>query len=110
MVAIDRDGAFLDVGCARGYLMECVAHWSPYRVEPHGLDVAPGLVALACRGLPAWADRICLRDVLSWQPPLAGCPRHPGGRLSAARPGEIHYGPRKGMKLTTPSMSPGSSL
>src|SRR5687767_1957999 len=26
--AIDRDGAFLDVGCASGYLMECMERWA----------------------------------------------------------------------------------
>src|SRR5689334_6738873 len=25
--AIDRDGSFLDVGCASGYLMECMPRW-----------------------------------------------------------------------------------
>src|SRR5256885_1786286 len=26
--AIDRDGTFLDVGCASGHLMECVNRWA----------------------------------------------------------------------------------
>ena len=46
--AIDRDGTFLDVGCANGLLMESVHTWCAERglnVEPYGLDVAAGLVA-----------------------------------------------------------------
>ena len=31
--ALDRDGTFLDVGCANGYLMECLPGWTRYEVE-----------------------------------------------------------------------------
>ena len=41
--AIDRNGTFLDVGCASGFLMECIVRWSPHRVEPYGLEIAPGM-------------------------------------------------------------------
>ena len=67
--AIDRDGTFLDVGCASGYLMECVVHWSSYRTEPYGLEIAPELAALARRRLPHWADRIFVGNALDWTPP-----------------------------------------
>jgi hypothetical protein len=67
---IDRPGSFLDVGCANGLLMESVVEWSPFPIEPHGVDFAPGLVELARRRLPQWADRIWLGDVLAWQPPI----------------------------------------
>jgi len=67
--AIDRDGTFLDVGCANGYLMESVVRWSLHRIEPYGLDFAPRLVDLARKRLPQWADRIFLGDALSWRPP-----------------------------------------
>ena len=43
---IERDGAFLDGGCANGYLMECVQRWAGkrgLRVEPYGVDVVPEL-------------------------------------------------------------------
>jgi 2-polyprenyl-3-methyl-5-hydroxy-6-metoxy-1,4-benzoquinol methylase len=59
--AVDRDGAFLDVGCANGYLMETMVAWCAERghaIEPYGLDIAPELAALARRRLPRWADRI----------------------------------------------------
>jgi predicted pyridoxine 5'-phosphate oxidase superfamily flavin-nucleotide-binding protein len=67
--AIDRDGTFLDVGCANGLLMESVVAWSEYRVEPYGLDFAPRLVELARRRLPQWAERIHLGDARTWEPP-----------------------------------------
>ncbi len=71
--AIDRNGTFLDVGCASGYLMECMQRWARERgkvVEPNGLDIAPELAALARSRLPHWAERIFVGNVIDWQPPL----------------------------------------
>jgi hypothetical protein len=68
--AIDRDGAFLDVGCANGLLMESIAEWASFEIEPYGLDFAPGLVELARSRLPEWADRIWLGDAASCEPPF----------------------------------------
>src|SRR5262249_7558245 len=67
--AIDHDGTFLDVGCASGYLMECIVRWSSRRVEPYGLEIAPELAALARRRLPRWADRIFVGNALTWTTP-----------------------------------------
>ncbi|HEY2748018.1 MAG TPA: class I SAM-dependent methyltransferase [Polyangia bacterium] len=53
--AIDRSGSFMDIGCANGYLAECVARWTAARnltVELHGLDLSPRLIALAHARLP----------------------------------------------------------
>ena len=69
--AIHRDGSFLDVGCANGFLMESVHRWAAVRgrrVEPHGLDISPELADLARRRLPGWAARIHTGNVLTWQP------------------------------------------
>jgi SAM-dependent methyltransferase len=66
--AIDRDGSFLDVGCASGYLMECLPRWTDHAVEPYGLDLSPELAALARRRLPAWPDRIAVGNALQWNP------------------------------------------
>jgi len=65
--AIDRDGTFLDVGCANGLLMESVVAWSRFRVEPYGIDFAPGLVELAQE---RFGDRVWLADARTWQPPF----------------------------------------
>jgi hypothetical protein len=70
--AIDRDGSFLDVGCASGFLMESVQRWTAERglaVEPYGLEIARELAALARRRLPHWADRIFVGNARRWSPP-----------------------------------------
>lgn len=67
--AIDREGTFLDIGCASGYLMESVVRWSPHRIEPYGLELAPAIADLARDRLPQWADRIFVGNALTWEPP-----------------------------------------
>lgn len=70
--AMDRDGTFLDVGCASGHLMECVQVWAGergVRIEPYGLDIAPELAALARSRLPHWAERIWVGNAIAWVPP-----------------------------------------
>jgi hypothetical protein len=57
--AIDRDGTFLDVGCASGYLMETLTQWAGEKgltIEPYGLDIAPELAELARTRLPQWRE------------------------------------------------------
>src|SRR5262249_40870823 len=66
--AIDRDGSFLDVGCANGYLMECLPGWTDFAVAPYGLEIAPELAALARERLPRWAERIWVGNALIWAP------------------------------------------
>jgi RimJ/RimL family protein N-acetyltransferase len=69
--ALDRDGAFLDVGCANGLLMESVVRWGQARgrvIEPYGLEIAPELAEVARTRLPAWADRIFVGNALCWRP------------------------------------------
>ena len=71
--AIDRDGTFLDVGCANGYLMESLVRWGAARgrrIEPYGLEISPELAALARHRLPDWADRIHDGNAIDWQPPM----------------------------------------
>jgi SAM-dependent methyltransferase len=70
--AIDRDGSFLDVGCANGHLAESMVAWCAergVRLEPFGVDLSPGLVAEARRRLPQWADRFWVGNALDWTAP-----------------------------------------
>ena len=69
--AINRDGTFLDVGCANGY-PDGVAPGDgrAYIVEPYGLDISPELVALARERLPRWADRIWVGNARTWEPAM----------------------------------------
>ena len=70
--AIDRDGTFLDVGCANGLLMESLAAWTAeegYKVEPYGIDLIDSLAALTRHRLPHWADRIFAGNIVDWRPP-----------------------------------------
>ncbi len=70
--AIDHDGAFLDVGCANGLLMETITAWTAargHRLEPYGLDISAKLSALARARLPMWHDRIFAGNAIDWEPP-----------------------------------------
>ena len=70
---IDRDGTFLDIGCANGLLMESVVVWAAedgHSIEPYGLDISTKLTELARRRLPHWQDRIFAGNALFWDPPF----------------------------------------
>jgi SAM-dependent methyltransferase len=87
--AIDRDGTFLDVGCANGHLMESVQQWASqrgYHIEPYGLDLSPDLVRLARSRLPGWDDRFWIGNGLDWVPPF---------RFDFVHLQELEYVPRK---------------
>jgi SAM-dependent methyltransferase len=66
---IDAPGAFFDIGCANGYLLECLVRWADHEIEPYGLDIAPAVVALARRRLPEWRERFFVGNALTWEPP-----------------------------------------
>jgi SAM-dependent methyltransferase len=65
--AVRPGQSFLDVGCANGHLMECMAAWAG--VEPYGLEISPELADLARRRLPRWADRIWVGNAAEWTAP-----------------------------------------
>lgn len=67
--AIDRDGSFLDIGCANGYLLECLPRWTLHRLDRYGLDIAPELVSLAERRLPELTGQLRVGNALQWEPP-----------------------------------------
>ncbi len=71
--AIDRDGTFLDIGCANGLLIETMVTWCAAKgiaIEPYGLDIVAELAALARSRVPRRADRIFVGNALTWTPPL----------------------------------------
>ena len=70
---IDRDGTFLDVGCANGLLMESVVAWAAadgHVIEPFGVEISLKLAELARTRLPRWKDRIFTGNALVWTPPF----------------------------------------
>ena len=70
--ALEGDGPFLDIGCASGYLLECLARWAHERriaFEPFGVDIGPRLIAAARRRLPAFGDNFWVAETSNWHPP-----------------------------------------
>ena len=69
---IDKNGTFLDIGCANGYLLECCLGWTAERgvqIEPFGADFSSPLIALARERLPAYRDNFWVANAFTWQPP-----------------------------------------
>jgi SAM-dependent methyltransferase len=72
LAAVDGDGEFLDVGCANGFLLECLVVWAAergYRLQPHGVDYGQRLIALARRRLPQFANNFHVANAWDWNPP-----------------------------------------
>lgn len=70
--AVDCDGDFLDVGCANGYLLECLVEWATTRgisLVPFGLDQGSRLIEVAKRRLPQYADHFWVGNAWDWNPP-----------------------------------------
>ena len=91
--AIDRDGTFLDVGCANGLLMETMVRWCAAKglaIAPYGLDIIAELAALARARLPHWSDRIFVGNALTWVPPT---------RFDYVRTGLEYVPPRRRREL-----------
>ena len=70
--AVPGDGSFLDLGCANGFLLECLLVWGRERgraLVPFGLDRSAPLVALARARLPAFASHLFVGNAWAWRPP-----------------------------------------
>jgi len=70
--AIAGDGDFLDVGCANGYLLECLVQWGQerhVRLTPYGVDCGAHLIALAQQRLPQYAAHLWVANAWEWTPP-----------------------------------------
>ena len=62
----------LDIGCANGYLLECLVRWGMEQeldITPHGLDLGEKLIGLAKDRLPDFSDNFHVGNVWEWQPP-----------------------------------------
>lgn len=71
---LTSSGTFLDIGCANGYLLECLVRWTGergLRMIPYGLDFSEELVALARKRLPQHADHIFVGNAWDWSPLMA---------------------------------------
>jgi SAM-dependent methyltransferase len=69
---VDRSGSFLDIGCANGFLLECVMQWVAKRglsIVPFGLDLSAPLVARARERLPECSGNLFVGNAWDWEPP-----------------------------------------
>jgi SAM-dependent methyltransferase len=70
---ITKPGTLLDIGCANGYLLECVLKWKReegIEITPYGLDIGEKLVMLAQERLPAYAVNMFSGNAFDWNPPV----------------------------------------
>jgi SAM-dependent methyltransferase len=71
---VSASGTFLDIGCANGYMLECLVRWTRERglvLTPYGLDFSAELVALARKRLPDYASHLFVGNAWDWMPPHA---------------------------------------
>lgn len=69
---INESGMFLDIGCANGYLLECVKKWTEEKglsIVPFGVDISSKLVELARYRLPEFKNNIFVGNGLTWESP-----------------------------------------
>ncbi|MCP4007063.1 MAG: methyltransferase domain-containing protein [bacterium] len=70
--AVDRDGTILDLGCANGFLLECLVSWANedgFQLIPYGVDQSAALIELARKRLPRFQKHLFNANVWSWIPP-----------------------------------------
>ena len=66
---IEKSGSFLDIGCANGYLIECILKWTAERninLIPYGIDLSEKLVELAKKRLPVYKHNLYTGNGWSW--------------------------------------------
>ena len=70
---IEASGSFLDIGCANGYLLECIVKWTAERnlnITPYGLDLSERLTGLAKQRLPEYQQNIYADNGWLWDNPI----------------------------------------
>jgi SAM-dependent methyltransferase len=69
--AVEGDGDILDIGCAVGYLAECLVAWGAergFKLTPHGIDLGERLIAEAKRRMPEYAGHFHAANGWDWRP------------------------------------------
>lgn len=69
--AIEGDGDIVDIGCANGYLAQCLTEWAQERgiaLTPHGIDIGKRLIEEARRRLPQFAENFRVANGWDWRP------------------------------------------
>ncbi len=70
--AVDRDGDFLDVGCANGYLVQCLSAWASEKgltLTPYGVDQSRRLIERARARWPQYASHFWVGNAWNWMSP-----------------------------------------
>ena len=68
-----KDGSFIDIGCANGYLIEKLQQWirnSGITINFYGLDISRGLIEAAKKRLPGLKENLFFGNGLYWKPPM----------------------------------------
>lgn len=69
---VTENGSFLDIGCANGYLLECLVDWAKLKgvtLTPYGVDMGPRLIELAQQRFPQYASNFWVANAWDWRPP-----------------------------------------
>ncbi len=72
---VQRSGTYLHIGCANGYLLECLVAWVTLKgieITPYGLDYSAQLVDLARQRLHSFGNssgNIYCGNAWDWTPP-----------------------------------------
>lgn len=70
---VEDSGSFLDIGCANGYLLECILKWTSKRnleIIPYGIDLAEKLIKMAKERLPEYAGNLYTGNGWDWENPV----------------------------------------
>lgn len=71
LAPVQQSGTYLDIGCANGYLLECLVGWARLKgleLVPYGLDYSAKLVALAQQRFST-SSRLYVGNAWDWMPP-----------------------------------------
>jgi len=69
--SIRGSGSFLDIGCANGYLLECLMEWGGEKgidITPFGIDISSRLVERAKARFPRHRHNFSVGNSLTWKP------------------------------------------